>query len=148
MLWRKGKIIFTLALSLVAWTLFHALLVATRMLVWNVLSLSLFYEIHEKERAAALLSLKYIFTITFWHSSALLPSFRHPTLLHLETIRRLLLINQAQRGYLRNLKTANPSMKYQNRYKNVLLRDFLALSSFCYFCNLSWCCCWSPERFV
>lgn len=32
--------------------------------------------------------------------------------------------------------------------KNVLLRDFLALSPFCCFCNFSWCCCRCPGRFV
>lgn len=122
MLWRKGtwEIFFTQAFSLLSgpfsmhyWLLPECL---SEMCFSRHVILFLFHEIHERERAAARLSFKYIFTITFWYSSAPLPSLRHPTLLHQEPIRRPLLINQAQRRYVDNLMIVSPSTKWIKMY--------------------------------
>lgn len=136
-----------------AWPLFHALSVAIRVLCCNVVYMigktsvwfflySTKYMTKRQQLHCSQMLQMHLHNHFFWHSSALLPSLRHPTSLCLEFIRRHLLANQAQRGYWLKLITEMIASTHSHSWHiktgtkmNVLARNFLAPSSFCYPCN-------------
>lgn len=155
MLWRKGtwEIIFTHTFCLLPGpsSMHYQLLSECLAVMWFPWlgrqvsdSFSILWNTWQRDGSCTALLQMHPHNHFFWHSSALLPSLRHPTLLRWELIRRHLLANRAQRRYWCNLITQmiTSTNSYLRHIKtgikmNVLPRDFLALSSFCYLCNFS-----------